>query len=66
MAKAVLDADRCHPDVCPSGRCLARPSCPVKAVWQEEAFEPPYLSAGVCHGCGKCVAACPIKAISLV
>ncbi|MBI2304850.1 MAG: 4Fe-4S binding protein [Chloroflexi bacterium] len=37
----------------------------MKAIWQEAPFEPPYLNAGRCHGCAKCVGACPLGAIHM-
>lgn len=66
MPKALLDPARCRPDLCADGRCLARPACSVKAVYQEEPFEPPVLDWSRCRACSKCVAACPARAITLV
>ena len=65
MPKAVLDIERCQPERCDKGVCLARRKCPVKALWQEEPYAAPFLSGGRCNGCSKCVAACPVKAISM-
>ncbi|MBI4302419.1 MAG: 4Fe-4S binding protein [Chloroflexi bacterium] len=65
MSTAVIDPIKYEPTHCDQGRCLARKSCPVKAIWQEEPYAVPFLSAGRCNGCSKCLAACPIKAIYL-
>jgi len=63
MPKAVLDEARCQPDRCPGGRCLARKSCPIKAIYQDEPNTVPFVSAGMCNGCFKCAASCPAHAI---
>ena len=63
MPNAILDVERCQPQRCDKGFCLARKQCPVKAIWQEEPYTAPFLSAGRCNGCTKCVAACSLKAI---
>ena len=65
MPKALLDVGRCQPQRCDKGVCLARKKCPVKALWQEEPYAVPFLSAGLCNGCSKCVAACSLRAIHL-
>jgi translation initiation factor RLI1 len=65
MPRAVLDEARCQPEACELGICLARKSCPVKALWQEEPYAIPFLSGGLCNGCSKCIAACPLRAIRL-
>lgn len=64
--RAVIDPLKCDPSHCASGRCAARSDCPAKAIWQEMAEDVPMLDPSRCHGCSKCVARCPLKAISLV
>ncbi|MBM2831073.1 MAG: hypothetical protein HW414_125 [Dehalococcoidia bacterium] len=63
MLTAFLNVERCQPERCDRGICLARKHCPVKAIFQEGPRETPFLSGGMCNGCGKCVEACPMKAI---
>ncbi|MDA8217548.1 MAG: 4Fe-4S binding protein [Dehalococcoidales bacterium] len=65
MPKAVINPEACTPEKCAAGRCQARKVCPTKAIYQVEPFEVPATDAGRCHGCSKCVADCPAKAISL-
>ncbi|MDP2744794.1 MAG: 4Fe-4S binding protein [Dehalococcoidia bacterium] len=65
MPKAFLRIENCQPERCDRGICQARKHCPVKAIFQEEPHEVPFLSAGMCNGCAKCIEACPLKAISL-
>ena len=62
---AVIDVDRCQPERCGQGICLARRNCAVKTLWQESPFEVPFLSGGRCNGCAKCVATCPLKAFCM-
>lgn len=66
MPKALLNPDRCRPEECESGRCAVRSVCKVKAIYQDEPFEAPFVDWSRCHACSKCVVACPAKAISLV
>lgn len=63
---AVVDYRQCHPEECEQGICLAVIACPKKILRQEEPFEMPDPFASICLGCGKCVQACPMKAIQLV
>ena len=65
MPKALLDPSLCRPERCPDGVCAMRRLCPVRAIYQEEPFEMPAFDWARCHACSKCVAACPMKAISL-
>ena len=63
MVRIEIDYGRCQPQRCPQGRCLARKTCPLKALWQEGPFEAPVLNGGRCNGCTKCLGACPAGAI---
>jgi Fe-S-cluster-containing hydrogenase component 2 len=65
MPKAVLEEARCSPEQCDSGVCVARKQCPVKAIWQEQRYETPFVSAGLCHGCSRCIAVCPARAFEM-
>lgn len=66
MPKALLDIQRCQPDQCAEGQCAVRKVCSVRAISQEEPFDPPMVDWARCRACSKCVAACPLKALSLV
>ena len=66
MPKALLDVERCQPDRCANGVCAGRQVCAVRAISQEEPFEPPMFDWARCRACSKCVAVCPARAISLV
>ncbi|MCL4369797.1 MAG: 4Fe-4S binding protein [Chloroflexi bacterium] len=66
MPKALLDPNRCNPDLCPEGVCSVRRLCAVRAIYQEEPRGIPLLDWARCRACSKCVEACPAKAISLV
>ncbi len=66
MPKAIVDPEKCRPSQCPGGICFVRKSCPTKAIFQMEPEELPATDPLRCHGCSKCVAYCPLKAIVLV
>ncbi len=60
-----IDAERCSPAGCPSGRGAARAVCPPRAIVQLDLGDPPALDTGRCRSCGKCALACPSRAIRL-
>jgi translation initiation factor RLI1 len=62
---ALVDYKKCHPEHCDSGICVAALSCPHKLLQQESTYEAPMPNPSLCQGCGKCVVACPLKAVQL-
>ncbi len=65
MPKAIIDADRCQVDTCAGGKCRARGACPTRAIYQLEPYDPPATDPQRCHGCARCAAECPHRAIHL-
>jgi len=64
--KVAVDYGKCHPERCDKGVCAALLECPLKLWKQEEPYDLPYPVPGFCQDCGKCVEACPLKAIGLL
>ena len=64
--QAIIDKDKCKPENCTGGICFVRKNCPVKAIVQMDPYDIPMTDTMRCHGCSKCLAHCPLKAISLV
>jgi len=62
---AMIDAEKCHPEKCDSGICVAALACPTKTMQQEAPYETPF-PVGLCKGCGICVLECPFKAIKMI
>lgn len=65
---AHINFERCKPrDHDPeNGVCDAVASCKKRLLEQEDNFEGPMLmSAAMCVGCGDCVRACPLGAITI-
>jgi translation initiation factor RLI1 len=60
---ALVDYDRCRPQQCPV--CLAAAACERRLMAQESILSPPMTDPGICRGCGDCVRACPLKAVSI-
>ncbi len=61
-----LDYNKCRPDLCNSGSCLAVPACPLKLLQQEEDFSFPMANSTLCKGCARCISACPYEALKLI
>jgi len=63
---ALIDYNKCHPERCDSGNCVAILACSHKLLKQEAPYEIPMTDPSICQGCGDCVRACPLKAIEIV
>ncbi len=63
--RALLHFNKCHPEKCEKGVCVAALACPRKLLKQEAPGEPPMPDPSLCKGCGDCARACPGKAIEI-
>ena len=61
--KAVIDPNKCRPEHCPDGVCLALAVCKKKLLKQDAPYEVPYVDGSLCQSCFDCLKACPLKAI---
>jgi len=64
--EVAVDYELCHPEKCDRGICAAIAECPKRLWKQEEPYDLPYPAAGFCDHCGRCVDACPLKAIRML
>jgi len=64
--KALIIFDRCHPEQCDQGICLAAAACPRRLLQQESPYQIPMPDPSLCQGCGDCARACPRKAVRIV
>ena len=62
---AMVDFNKCQPEQCENGMCLAAKACDKKLMKQLEPYEPPMTHASMCKACSDCVKACPFDAISM-
>lgn len=62
---ALVNYNKCRPDICDSGICKAAQACRYKLLKQEQKYEIPMADPFICRGCGDCVNACPLKAIEI-
>ncbi len=60
---ALVDYNLCQPRGCVL--CAAAASCKKRLLVQESASEAPIPDPSICKGCGDCVRACPLKAVSI-
>jgi len=63
---ALINFNRCHPEKCKNGICVAAQACTHKLLKQETPYEIPMPDPSLCKGCSDCVRACPLKAIKIV
>jgi translation initiation factor RLI1 len=63
---ALVIYDKCRPEFCPGGICLAAAACRKKVLVQEKPGEAPVSSPSVCASCSDCVRACPAGAVKIV
>ena len=63
----MVDYNKCEPEKCGDGTCLAVAECEFGSLTQECPHETPEINpAKWCHSCAKCVKACPLKAIRMM
>ena len=62
---ALIDFNKCSPDGCDNGLCLAVQACQRKLLAQEKVYEIPMPDPVLCRGCGDCVRACPSGAVKI-
>ena len=63
---SLVNYEKCHPEECDGGVCVAVSACQHKLLKQEAPYEIPMTDPSVCQGCGDCVRACLLKAIEVV
>jgi len=63
-----MDYNKCRPDGCgENGVCAASLVCEYGSLIQQNPHEEPEITPSKwCHGCAKCVQACPLKAIRML
>ena len=61
----LLDYEKCKPEQCNNGTCMAVLACPLNILEQEEPYDRPMRLSSVCKGCMACVKACPFDAVDL-
>lgn len=57
--------DKCEPEKCAGGVCVAAQACERKILRQEDPYEPPMAHSSLCRACRDCVEACPLNAIEV-
>ncbi|KPK24177.1 MAG: hypothetical protein AMJ70_02535 [Dehalococcoidia bacterium SG8_51_3] len=63
---ALVVFDKCQPEKCQKGNCLALAACPHKLIKQEAPYHKPMFHPSICQGCGDCARACPLKAVQVM
>jgi len=63
---ALVDYNKCRPQDCNNGICLAAQACTHKMLIQEAPYQIPMPDPFLCQGCSDCARACPLKAIKII
>ena len=63
--RALVNFNRCRPEMCEKGICKAVQACRYKLLIQEKSHDVPLSDPFICRGCGDCVRVCPLKAIEI-
>lgn len=64
---AAVDYEKCRPEECDKGVCVAAAECEHGNMVQEAPYETPEINpAKWCHSCAKCARACPLGAIRMM
>ena len=63
--RALIKYEKCHPERCDNGVCIAALACNYKVLKQVEPNEMPMMDPLLCMGCGDCMRACPAGAIRI-
>ena len=62
---AMVVFDKCQPEKCQQGVCLAVAACPHRLIKQEAPDTKPMFHPSTCQGCGDCARACALKAVQV-
>jgi translation initiation factor RLI1 len=63
--RAVIKYEKCNPGSCGGGICVAAQACDYKVLKQLDPNEMPMMDYLLCLGCGDCMRACPMGAITI-
>jgi translation initiation factor RLI1 len=63
---ALVVFDKCQPEKCQQGDCLAVEACPHHLIKQEGPNSKPMFHPSTCQGCGDCARVCPLKAVQII
>lgn len=66
MQLVVVNKDKCAPEKCASGKCVATYSCGWKVLLQENPYELPVINLRRCLGCARCTFICPLGALEVI
>ncbi|GBF34221.1 hypothetical protein DCCM_3333 [Desulfocucumis palustris] len=66
MQLVVVNKDKCLPDKCENGECIATYSCTWKVLEQKNHYELPSINLQKCLGCARCTFICPLGALEII
>lgn len=66
MQLVVVNKDKCCPENCENGRCVATFSCTWKILEQKTPYVMPVIDLRKCLGCARCTFICPLGALEVI
>lgn len=66
MRLVIVDKDKCNPEKCEGGQCIATYSCTWKILEQQSPYDKPVIDLRRCLGCTRCTSFCPLGALEVI
>lgn len=66
MQLVAVNKDKCRPEKCENGKCIATYSCNWKILEQEKPYHLPVINLSRCLGCARCTFICPQGALEVI
>lgn len=66
MLLVIVDKNKCCPEKCENGVCIATYSCNWKVLEQLKPYDFPVINLSRCLGCARCATVCQLGALQVI